>query len=119
MRLLIDEMHSARVAEALRAEGWDAVAVVAEDSLRGLPDESLLALAAESGQVMVTEDSGDFLRLAQLSRSEGNAHCGIIITSAARFHRGSISYPNSLVEALRSFLAAPPYDGDSWIWWLS
>ncbi len=119
MRLLIDEMHSPRVAEALRAEGRDAVAVAEDGTLRGSPDARLFELATEAGQTIVTEDGGDFLRLAHLSRAEGKAHCGIIITSAARFRRGSISYPNSLVEALRSFLAAPPYDGDSWIWWLS
>ena len=119
MRLLIDEMHSPRVAEALRADGWDAVAVVAESSLRSLSDESLLALAAESGRVIVTEDVGDFARLAAMTTAAGDSHCGIVITSQARFIRRPPAYPNNLIEALRRFLAAPPVDGDTWVWWLS
>ena len=119
MRLLIDEMHSPRVAEALRADGWDAVALAEDGTLRGSPDARLLAVAVAAGRTMVTEDSGDFLRLAHLSRSEGNAHCGIIITASTRFYRGSVAYPNNLIEALRRFLAAPPVDGDTWVWWLS
>ncbi|WP_423918085.1 DUF5615 family PIN-like protein [Candidatus Poriferisodalis sp.] len=118
VRLLIDEMHSPRVAEVLRAERWDAFAVAADSSLRGRPDASLLEYATESGRVMVTENSGDFARLAALIVASGEDHCGIIITSRARYFRGSPAYPNNVIEALRRFLAAPPHEGTSWIWWL-
>ena len=111
-------MHSPRIAGALRADGWDAIAVAAESSLRSRPDVSLLKFAAESGRVIVTEDGGDFARLASLTIAAGNSHCGIIVTSQARHYRKPPAYPNNVIDALRRFLAAPPFEGDSWIWWL-
>lgn len=118
MRLLIDEMHSPRVAEALRADGWDVVAVATESSLRGRPDVSLLNYATESGRVIVTEDGNDFARLAAETIAAGHSHCGIVVTDRARFFRKPPAYPNNVIDALRRFLAAPPFEGDSWIWWL-
>ena len=118
MKLLLDEMHSPRVADALRAQGWDAIAVAAESTRRGRPDTELFEFAIETGRVIVTEDSGGFIRLANLSSVEGKPHYGLIITSRARFPRGSVAYPNTLITALRNFLAAPPAESDTWIRWL-
>lgn len=119
MKLLIDEMHSPRVAAALRAEGCDVLAVAEEGTLRGSSDAHLFEFATETGRAVVTEDTGGFVGLAHRSRAEGKPHCGLIITNRSRFHRGSAAYPNNLAEALRSFLASPPFEGDTWVWWLS
>ena len=118
MRLLIDEMHSPRVAAALRSDGWDAIAVAADGSLRSLSDASLLEFAGKSGRVIVTEDGSDFARLAAQAIAAGDHHCGIVITHRAKFLRKGVAYPNNVIEALRRFLAEPPFKGDSWIWWL-
>lgn len=118
MRLLIDEMHSPRVAAALRGDGWDVMAVATDSSLRSLSDASLLEFATNSGRVIVTEDGADFARLAALATATGGSYGGIIITDPARFLRKAPAYPNNVIEALRRFLAAPPFEGDSWIWWL-
>ena len=85
MKLLLDEMHSPRVADALRSQGWDAIAVAAESTLRGRPDTELFEFAIETGRVIVTEDSGGFIRLANLGSVEGKPHYGLIITSRSRF----------------------------------
>lgn len=118
MRLLIDEMHSPRVTEALCADGWDVIGVSTDSSLRGLPDASLIKFAAENGRVIVTENGHDFARLAAQVIAADYSHGGIVITDPARFLRKAPAYPNNVIEALRRFLAAPPFEGDSWIWWL-
>ena len=56
VRLLLDEMHSPAIAEALVARGWDVVAVAAEPSLRGSSDTELLEYASRSDQILVTEN---------------------------------------------------------------
>lgn len=118
MRLLIDEMHSPRVTEALRADGWDVIGVVMDESLRGRPDAALLEFAAENGRAIVTENGHDFARLASQVIAAGDGHGGIVVTDPVRFLRKAPAYPNNVIEALRRFLAAPPFAGDSWIWWL-
>ncbi|HTA15940.1 MAG TPA: DUF5615 family PIN-like protein [Solirubrobacteraceae bacterium] len=47
MKLLLDEMLSARIAEQIRSRGHDAVAVDETRELRGLADPDLFAQAQE------------------------------------------------------------------------
>jgi predicted nuclease of predicted toxin-antitoxin system len=118
LRLLLDEMHAPAVAIALRAEGNDVVAVAATPSLRGTPDEDLLAYGAANQLVIVTENVVDFAAIASRWATDGIPHAGLIFTSPKRFNRATRAYPGNLVVALREVLAEPPDIGASGTWWL-
>ena len=118
VRLLLDEMHSPSIAEALVARGWDVVAVAAEPSLRGSSDAELLEHATASDQILVTENVGDFAVLFG-DRVENDRPCAsLIFTNPKTFNRASLAYPNDVITALEEFLKAPPIQGQSWVWWL-
>ena len=118
MRLLLDEMHAHSVAEVLRAEGHDVIAVAATPGLRGVPDEDLLVYAAGGGLVIVTENVVDFAAIAARWVTEGRAHSGLVFTSPKRFNRATRAYPGNLVIALRDLLREPPDLSSSGPWWL-
>ncbi|MEI2621445.1 MAG: DUF5615 family PIN-like protein [Candidatus Nanopelagicales bacterium] len=59
-QLLLDEMLSPKIAEALRSAGVDVVSVSAEPNLRGLADSDVLDWAASEGRVLVTDNIKDF-----------------------------------------------------------
>jgi predicted nuclease of predicted toxin-antitoxin system len=69
VRLLIDANLSPRVASRLRAEGHEAVHV-ADLGLLAASDDSILAHAAASGEVIVTADTdfGELLAVSGASR---------------------------------------------------
>lgn len=54
MKLLLDEMLSARIAEGLRRRGHDVTAVDEQPDLRGLPDPSLFEVAQREARAIVT-----------------------------------------------------------------
>lgn len=118
VKLLLDEMHSPSIAEALTDDSWDVVAVAAEVELRGISDEEVLAHSAASGRALVTENVVDCVPLAAHWTGEGRTHAGLIFTNPRRFNRATIAYPGNLITALRRFLNDPPIEGESWIWWL-
>jgi hypothetical protein len=66
-RLLLDEMFSDAVAHQLREKGYDALSVVADPALVGLPDEEILAQAAQSRRTLVTANIKDFMPLALIN----------------------------------------------------
>lgn len=116
--LILDEMHSPIIAEALAQDSWEVVAVSAEVALRGLADEDVLAHAADNGQVLVTENLADFSVLSDRWAADGKTHPGLVFTNPRRFDRATIAYPGNLIAALKVFLADPPINGESWVWWL-
>lgn len=54
MRLFVDENISGRLVQLLRAQGHDVVWV--RETLRGTPDDQLLALATADDRIVLTED---------------------------------------------------------------
>jgi hypothetical protein len=118
VRLLLDEMHAGSVARTLVGEGFDVVAVCEVPDPRGRADGELLGVASSQGRAIVTENVRDFAPLADSWAGTGRAHNGIVFTSPDRFKRAAKAYPGNLIAALRSFLTAPPVDGQSWVWWL-
>ncbi|MDE0606260.1 MAG: DUF5615 family PIN-like protein [Acidimicrobiaceae bacterium] len=118
MRLLLDEMHSPKVDEALAAQGWDVIAVAAEPSLRGSSDGDLLEHASRSDQILVTENVGDFSVLFADRIADDGECAALIFTNPKTFNRASLAYPNDMITALVAFLHDPLIEGQSWIWWL-
>jgi hypothetical protein len=111
-------MHADAVARALADRGFDVIAACAVAELRGRTDDELLAAATANGRSVVTENVRDFAPLATSWAAADRAHCGIVFTAPRRFSRARAAYPGDLIAALDSFLAAPPVQGESWIWWL-
>jgi hypothetical protein len=118
VKLLLDEMHAPRIADVLRGEGWDVVAVAAELEMRGVADEELLARASADLRVLVTENIGDFAEIAARWAQEQRPHGGLVFTNPRRFNRAMVAYPGNVTVGLRVLLENPPPLGVSGIWWL-
>jgi hypothetical protein len=116
VKLLLDEMLAAGIAEQVRGRGHDALAVDETPELRGLADPDLFAQAQEQERAIVTYNREDFLALDREYRSRQREHHGIVILHPRRFPQGAASI-GPLVTALANFVeAGPPYP--SFIHWL-
>jgi uncharacterized protein DUF5615 len=104
VKLLLDEMYPARLAQALRERGADAEAVDERNPLRGLSDEELLVVAANEGRALVSENVADFMRLYGEWGAADRPHAGIVIALSSRFSRTPAGYEvlvDSLAELCR------------------
>lgn len=116
MRLLLDEMLLAVIAQQLRHRGHDVVAVDELPELRGLADDELFEHAQRDGQAIVTYNRDDFLALDDRCRHASRDHHGIVILNPRRFVQGNQTI-GALVTSLDAFLTAdPPYP--SFVHWL-
>lgn len=86
MKLLLDEMYPARLADALRAEGIEATTVAAI-GLAGSADPDVFAAAVARGYAILTENVGDFTRIAADHSTAGEHHHGLLIALSSRFSR--------------------------------
>jgi predicted nuclease of predicted toxin-antitoxin system len=86
VRLLLDEMYSARLAEALRAANVDATPA-AQLGLAGRSDVDVFATAVADGYVLLTENVADFARIAADHLTAGQHHPGVLIALSSRFSR--------------------------------
>ena len=121
MKLLLDEMHSPAVAAALRARGYDAVAVKERPELIGLADPDLLAASTAQGRAVVTENVKDFAALSQRWAASGDRHAGIVFTHPRRFPRAARNHILTLSDALAQFVgdrASQVREVESFVWWL-
>ena len=120
MRVLLDEMYPAVIAEQLRDRGHDVKAVVEDHELIGLPDPSLFAAAQADERAVATENVPDFAPLHAEYASNGLPHHGLIFTSDNKFPRGAPGTVGALVGALDDFLEHPPplAPAEGWAHWL-
>lgn len=105
MRLLLDEMYPAAIAEALRAGGHDAIAVQEDGMLRELSDEALFAVAQEQRRALVSENVKDFMPIHSARQAQGEPHHGLIFTTNRSFPRHHKAFIGALARALERFLA--------------
>jgi hypothetical protein len=116
VKLLLDEMISAVVAEQLRARERDVEAVSERRELRGLPDLEVFEYAQSAERSVVTYNRDDFLELDRRFRSQGRNHRGIVVLNPRRFPPGPASI-GPLVKSLDEMITdGPPYE--SFIHWL-
>jgi hypothetical protein len=87
VKLLLDEMHSASLAEALRTAGSEAV-TVAELALAGRSDLDVFAAAVAEGYVLLTENVADFARDAPLVGSSVDGNGWARSSDSSRVRRG-------------------------------
>lgn len=123
MRLLLDEMISATVAEQLRARGHDVIAVQDPDlgHLRGVDDCILLDHAATEHRAVVTDNIPDLVRCHQRRVDRDRPHYGLLLFANDTFprHRHD-AFVGQLLTALEDVLLTHPDDNDSsWIGWLT
>ena len=116
MKLLLDEMISAVVAEQLRGRDHDVEAVSERREVRGLPDLDLFEYAQTAERAPVTYNRDDFLELDRRYRSENRRHCGIVILNPGRFPQGPASMGPLVTSLERLIDVGPPYE--SFIHWL-
>jgi predicted nuclease of predicted toxin-antitoxin system len=121
LKLALDEMYAAAVAEQLRRSDNDVIAVAERADLRGTPDEDLLAWARTEDRALVTDNQRDFIPIHHRCIASGDDHSGLILTTNRRFPRGQPGTTGMLVVALERFLrtTAPAIAGNpSYIHWL-
>ena len=116
MKLLLDEMISAVVAEQLGARDRDVEAVSERRDLRGLADRDLFEYAQTAQRSLVTYNRDDFLELDRQYRVENRCHSGIVILNPRRFPQGPVSIGPLVTSLDRLIVSGPPYD--SFIHWL-
>jgi len=107
LKLLLDEQQSRRVAEILRREGHDVVALNERPRQKPLSDAEVLEAAIAERRAVVSENAGDFAGLHRRWLERGRAHYGIVLTSSRRFPRRRQS-PSPVLAALRALLRANP-----------
>lgn len=81
MKLLLDEMWPAVIAEQLRQRGYDVVAVVERKDLRTLSDAELFVVAQTEERAIVTENVPDFRAIASAEILAGRGHVGLVLTT--------------------------------------
>ncbi len=84
-RLLLDEMLSGEISRQTKLSGIDALALVAEAELRGIPDSQVLELARSQSRILVTANIGDFELLNILWLAEARIHSGILYINSKAF----------------------------------
>jgi len=87
VKLLLDEMLDATIAERLRQRGHDVVTVQGDSDLQGKKDPELLQAARAMRRVLVTDNVQDFARLHQQFLAANEAHAGILLAAPASFPR--------------------------------
>jgi hypothetical protein len=86
LKLLLDEMYSAALVEALHAADLDASPVVGL-GLAGRSDPDVFAEAVARDLAILTENVADFARISAEHLNAGHHHPGVLIALSSRFSR--------------------------------
>jgi len=90
VRALLDRPIAAVVSERLRRLGNDALSA-ADPALAALDDAELFAHAGRAGRVLVSQNVGDHLPLAErAARQAPGRHPGLIVVSPVRYPRSPL-----------------------------
>jgi hypothetical protein len=100
VKVLVDEMYPAIVAEALQAAGIEAT-TVADLRLAGASDPEVFGAAVAAGYSVLTENVGDFARIAAEHSTAGGHHNGLLIALSSRFSRRPSGLP-PLIAAIKA-----------------
>lgn len=104
MKLLVDEMWPAALAEQLRRRGHDVVAVLEREDLVHAQDEAVFEAARREGRAVFTENVGDYVPLASDYLARGEDHSGLLLTSNNSYPRGHPRTLDRAVHALDRYL---------------
>jgi hypothetical protein len=107
IQLLLDEMFSPIVAEALRERGHKVVALVEKPEMRAMSDEEVFAWAAARQCWLLTENVKDFQPIKLRALQANIVTASLFFTSSRTFSR-TRQHLGSLVNALDAWLAQGP-----------
>ena len=107
MRVLLDEMYSPAVAEALRELGHDAVSVHDRGDLTAAADTAIFTAMQAERRAIVTNNVRDFVPLAQQALQTGTSIFGLILTSDKSLPR-TTAMIGTFVRLLDTLLTARP-----------
>lgn len=108
MRLLLDEMYPAAIADQLRRRSHDVQAVTDRPELRTLSDLDLFDAAQRDRRAVVTENIADFSIIADRFDERRRAHYGLVFADPTNYQRGKQRTVGLLVKALDQFLRRHP-----------
>jgi hypothetical protein len=108
VKLLLDEMYPATLAEALRSASIDALTVT-ERALAGRSDLDVFAAAIADGYVLLTENVADLACITADHLTAGHHHPGVLIALSSRFSRRPVGR-GALVAAGRAIADEPLAD---------
>jgi hypothetical protein len=112
-RLMLDEMYPPALAEMLRDQRHDVIAVAGLPELAGSPDEAVLDATTSDARCLVTENVRDFAVLARYT-----SHCGLLLVNAERWPRTPAA-TKRLADALGQVIATARVPGPGEVGWLS
>lgn len=110
MRLLLDEMYPAALAEQLRNRGHDVSAVTERPELRSLPDADVFTTAQQERRAVVTENVADFIPIVVGADQRGEAFFGLVLIDPVKYPRGQRRTIGRLVTELDRLLRQYPRD---------
>jgi hypothetical protein len=93
-------MYPPSLTEGLKAVEIDAL-TVADLRLSGSSDAETFGAAIASGRSVLTENVGDFTRIAADHSTAGHRHPGVLIALSSRFSRRQASIPR-LIAAIQA-----------------
>jgi hypothetical protein len=99
LKVLLDEMYPAALAQALRVAGIDACTAF-ELGVAGRSDIDVFAAAVAEGCAVLTENVADFARISADQLIAGRHHPGLLIALSSRFSRRPAGM-RALVAAVR------------------
>ncbi len=102
-RLVLDEMFSPSLADAMRNLGYDVVAVAEQLNLRAMTDDEIFGWATAEGRWLLTENVKDFRPILSRALQAGALVTGILFTSSRTFPR-SRKNPGPLIGVLHQWL---------------
>jgi hypothetical protein len=102
VKVLLDEMYPARLAEGLQAVGIEATTVAAL-GLAGSTDTDVFAAAVAGEYALLTENVSDFARIVADHSTAGRHHPGLLIALSSRFTRRPAG-AKQLVDAIEAIV---------------
>jgi hypothetical protein len=108
VKVLVDEMYPATVPEALRAAGIEATTVT-DLRLAGASDPEVFGAALLGGYCVLTENVGDFTRIAAEHSMAGGHHHGVLIALSSRCSRRPAGI-GPLIAAIQAITDEPITD---------
>lgn len=103
MRLLLDEHIDRTVAERLRSDGFDVVAVTERPDLIEAGDRELLEHATADRRAIVTYDAADFRIAIRERTTDELIHFGVVLLNPRRFPQGK-RHIGGMIVALAALL---------------
>jgi len=91
VRVLLDaHVSSRRLGRPLRRAGRDVLALDQDETLSGLADEDVLALAAEQKRTVITHNVRHFVPIVRSWAEARRNHHGLILVTLAHTENGAI-----------------------------